>query len=170
MADQPPQPPPPPAFRRRVRIPRLQMAGIALLAALPAAALLGAFGVGDRQASASAGPLQLQVRYADRLRYYMAHPLELRVTNRGSEPLPTVRVSVSAGYLAAFSNVSYEPAPRLLTAEAAEFELRDLAAGQTQRIVVHLEADAYGRHDGRVTAAPGGGGPAEIALSTRVFP
>lgn len=166
----PPQPPQPPPFRRELRLGWLQVVGVGLLLLLPLAALTGALGTAEREASARAGDLSLDARYPYRTRYMTPNSIELRLKNHGDKPLAGVTLRLAEDYLAHFGDLSFRPAAERLTEGSAEIELGELPPGETRRVVVEFRAEGYGRQAGRVSAATAGGAPVELELATLILP
>lgn len=164
------RPPKPPPFRRKLKLGRLQVIGVSFLALLPLAALTGALGVRDREAGAGSATLALQVRYPDRAHYGASHSMEIRLTNRGAEPLSSVRVRIGHDYLSGFALLQATPQPERMTGLDYEMEIGQLLPGQTQRIVLLLEPEQVGRRSGRISATAPDGSPVEIDVATLVLP
>lgn len=169
LVTEPAEPPAPPGLQRRIRMARLQLVGLVLLLALPVCAVLGLLGPGAGQARAAGAGLELSVQYPERLRHKTSLTLEAALKNTGSQTLPQARLRIAEPYFAHFSRAEFTPLPQRVTDEYFELDLRELAAGETRKLVVHLEADKWGRHPGRVTASAGAEALA-VDFSTTVLP
>jgi len=166
----PPEPPQPPPFQRRIRISGLQTMGVGLLVLLPLAALTGLVTPETHESRASAGPLELTVRYPARMYYSTFEALELGLKNTGSHALSSARVQLPTDYLSNFDNVLIRPHVQHLSEARAQIDLGELAPGQTRKLVVEVRASDYGRHDGRISAAAGDAASVALEVSTLVLP
>ncbi|MCW7537389.1 hypothetical protein OOT46_05920 [Aquabacterium sp. A7-Y] len=165
------EPPAPPQLDRRIELAPLQILGLLLLLALPVAALSGALGPRHGHESASGQGLELSVDYPERLRHQTSLTLEVSVKNTGSAALQQTLLRIDEPYFAHFSQARFTPEPGRLSDEHYEVDLGELAPGASRKLVVHLEADEWGRHAGRVSAqASQGAPPVEVAFATVVFP
>lgn len=162
--EQLPDPPPPPDAPRHVRFYRYQWAGLFLVAAFPVLALAGVFGETWRVEERSGAALDVTVRYPDRYRYKQLNSLEVWVTNTSRVPVDTVTVAVDTALANRFSTV------RALPPFAAPYRtgLADLAPDETRLVLVELQGEQYGRHDGAVEVM--GPDTLRVPLSIRIFP
>ncbi len=167
---EPPKPPEPPPFERRVQISGVQLVGIGLLSLLPLAALTGLLGTKEEEARASAGALELSVRYPARTHHSVSEAVELAVKNTGTQPLAGAGLRLGDGYLSHFEDARFTPAVQRLGEDGAELELGELAPGETRRLVVELRARHFGTHDGRISAVAEGAEPVVLEVSTLVLP
>ena len=165
----PPAPPEPPPFPRKVRAGWLQVVGVGLLSLLPIAALTGAF-EGEREATASAGDLELEVRYPHRMRHGTSATLEVRLANRGRDRLTGARVHLPDAYLSGFGDFRFMPEPQRLDEQGVRVAIGELAPGQTRKLIVALKAEQSGVHDGRISAAAADGAAAQLEVTTLVLP
>jgi hypothetical protein len=165
-----PQPPEPPEIKRRLQLNATQLIGIPLLALMPLLALLGVFGLAQGEARSEQGSLALRVSYPERTRYSMTQPLVIEVRNIGTVSLDTVVVRLDTDYLSAFSQVELTPTPTRVTAEVYEVTLSDIQPGETRIVSTDVQAHAYWRQRGSISATPGGGEATGVMVSTFVFP
>jgi hypothetical protein len=163
----PPQPPP---FQRRIKVDRSQLIGVGALCVIVIAALAGLLGLRPATASASAGALQVQVRYPQILRYKTSLPLAISVRNTGSSALARVAVQVDRGYLEAFQDVQFTPAAQELSDRHYQVLLRDLSAGETRQVVASLEALQLGRRAAHVRVNADNTPGLDLNWSTTVLP
>ena len=154
-----------PHVKPRLRFRRSEAVGMLIVALLPFLAVLGMFGPHQARVAASAGPVNLEVRYPSHVRHGMHDRIEITVANRSSEVIPLVEVSLDRRYLDGFSDVSFVPSAD----SAFVVRLRDLRPGEDRRVRVALEADAYGWRRGGVRVTSDGAS-ADAELSTFVFP
>lgn len=159
-----PDPPPAPSIRRRVRLYSYQYVGLALLAAIPALAIAGAFGESDAFAEERTSELQVSLRYPVRYRFEQVSRIELRVLNTSGHLLDTVRVSLDSAYANRFSMVRSIPE----LSEPYAVELRSLEPGRQRIVVIELKADRYGHHRGELRV--GASDTARFRLGTFIFP
>lgn len=159
-----PDPPGPPEAPRRVRLYRYQWVGLGLIALLPILALAGAFGETWSTATGRSAALEVEVRYPTAYRYKQLNSLELRIRNTSAATLDTVTVSLDASLATAFSTVRATPA----FVRAYETDLIDLRPDEVRLVVIELQAERYGRHEGVLRAA--GPDTVRIPLSITIFP
>lgn len=159
-------PPVAPTIDRRIRFAPLQILGILGLAAFPALALAGVFGEGTAVAEVETPDLRVQVRYSDRLRYKQMARLVVEVENRGLEAIDTVTVALDPSYVLQFSNPLFIPSATV----PFRVPLTALGPGRTERVLVKLQGERYGRHDGELRVTTTGGDSLIVSLSTLVFP
>lgn len=154
-----------PPFSRRIRFWKYQWVGLPLLFAIPILALCGVFGMRKETVRAAAGAFEVTVEYPSRFRYREGEALRVRVKNNGGAAVRGVRVRIDPQYLERFSRHGFSPAIR----RAYEMELPEVEAGSTEVASVELEANDYGRHQGKVhVSAPGV--DLSLPLETLVFP
>ena len=149
----------------RVRMHRVELIGMILIAIVPLLALLGAFGPRVARAHAASAVLDVEVRHPARYRRGMIETLEARVSNRTRAPMPRVTLAFDDAYLDAFALPTATPE----FARPYVVELSDIAPGETRTVVVDLEADRPGRHRGRAVAVHSRDSVA-VALTTLVLP
>ena len=164
------QPPPPPPFRRRISIPAMQWVGVGILCLVVGVAMTGVLGLRSGQGSASAGALQVQVKYPGIMRYKTALPLEIRVTNSGAHALAGVTVQIDRRYLEAFEDVHLTPAAQQVTDRHYQVTLAELPAGATREVVAWLDAQRRGRLDASVQVSAGSGPGVDLGWTTTVLP
>lgn len=170
VTTRPVQAPEPPKVKRFVKVERLQLIGIPLLAAVSIASLLGAFD--DRSARKAAGgtPLAIHVEYPSRVELQQSKPIAIEVRNESSAALGEVAVEIDRAYLDAMPPDSALPEPDEITPEAYVVELGAVQAGEVRRVVLQVRPDKIGRQEGQVRVTSGGRRLAAIDLSTFVFP
>ena len=156
-----PEPPSPPSAPRRIRLYRYQWVGLPLLALLPVLALAGVFGVSWTDADASSESLAVDVRYSNRYRYKQLNRIEVRVRNIDVARLDTVTVALDTALAARFSTVRSVP-PFVGTYRT---ELTGLEPGEERLVVIELQAERYGRHEGLLEVI----GPDTVALPLSIF-
>lgn len=165
-----PQPPEPPPFERRVRLERLQLIGVPLLALIPLAALFGVFGQRSESVRAVGDGVTLELRYPSLLRYKTALPFEATVHNSGAQPLSQVAVRIDDAWLSHFTRIDLMPQPERLTERHAEIVIDELPPGAQRKVIGVFEAHDRGRHTGQASVAIGGRVAATAELSTLVLP
>ena len=108
---------------RRAR--NLRRAGIAALAALIGAGVLGAFDPGEAAVSEAGGGFELEAEFPDRARGGLDSPLTISVTRPGGFDGP-ITLAVSRDWLDLFDQSGIEPEPDASTADGGrviwEFE------------------------------------------------
>lgn len=127
---------------------KAELIGMLLLAAIPAAAILGVFGPIQAEASAENDAVSLRVTFPKVMRHRTHQDLLVRVRNRTDQELAGVQISVDDRYLGAFNRVLFSQA----ATGAFAVTLEGIAPGETRLIAVELEADGYGLHRGEVRA------------------
>lgn len=160
------QPPSPPEIQRRFRLYRWQWIGLPALLLIPTLALFGTFGESWAEAADASEELELRIKYSSRFRYKALQEMEVRVLNRSDRLLDTVTVAFDTAYITRFSTVTFTPDVKT----AYEVELTDLLPGETRLITVGLQGESYWRHSGSITAGRTGSPPAEVFVSTFIFP
>lgn len=164
------QPPAPPDFPRRLRFGWTQIIGVGLLSLLPIVALTGALGSIERETHARSGALVLNVRYPASMHYKAKQTVELHARNDGAQALRDVRVRFDDAYLSRFDELHFTPQVSLLDERHAEIALGELDAGATRRVLLHFEADRYGRARGSISVVAESAGEARVDVSTLVLP
>jgi len=163
------QPPPPPPFRRRIDIPAMQWAGVGALCLVVVVAMAGMLGLRSGERMASAGVLQVRIKYPETVRYKAALPLEISVTNSGAQALAGVAVQIDRRYLDGFQ-VQFTPAAQQVTERHYQVTLAELPAGATREVVGWLEPHRRGRLDARLQVSASSGPAVELGWSTTVLP
>ena len=146
-------------------MPALQLLGLAIIALLPALAILGVFGPSAGEARAVTEDLELHVRYPTRVRLNLAERIEVRIRNPGPHPLENVTVTFSADYLAGFSQLLFTPP----LSSAYHLNVGPIAPGRSALITAELRGEEFGVYQGEVAASTDRGRTA-VALRTTVFP
>lgn len=160
-----PDPPDAPEHQGRVSLYRFQLIGLPFILALPVLAMLGVFGERWATEEASAGDIAASVRYPTVFRYKMIDEIELLVSNRGSVAIDTITVSLDAGYATKFSTINAVPP----FTGPFEVSLPAVAAGESRRVRIEIQAERYWRHAGELTVRSDRD-TARIRLTTTVFP
>lgn len=159
-------PPPAPDMPRRFLLHNYQKVGLPLLVLVPVLAMGGLFGESKDTDDLVTQSLLLQIEYPSRLRYRTSSEMVVRVTNRSTEPLDSLAVTLDPDYLAAFSDVSFVPP----VDRAFAWDLLDLAPGEERRIVVEYSAREYWNQKGHVSVSGHGLENADLPVTTFVFP
>jgi hypothetical protein len=160
-----PDPPEPPEVPRRLSVYRFQLIGFPLLAAIPLLALFGFFGERWQTVRGEAGSIAVSVRYPSAFRYKMIDAIELHVHNRGAAAIDTVAVALDTAYAARFSTVTAIPP----FSGPFEVDLPGLAAGESRRVRIEIQAERYWSHSGILTVAAGVD-TIRVPLTTMVYP
>ena len=160
-----PDPPGPPHARRRPALYRFQLLGLPFLLAIPLLALFGVFGERWSVVNAQSGALEISVRYPAVFRYKMLDAIELHVRNRGATAIDTLTVTLDTAYAGRFSTVTAVPP----FTGPFEVRLTDIAAQQSRRVDIELQAERYWSHSGRLTVAAGAD-TLRVPLTTMVYP
>ena len=160
-----PDPPGPPDTRRRPALYRFQLLGLPFLLAIPVLALFGVFGERWSVVNARSGSLEISVRYPAVFRYKMLNAIELHVRNRGATAIDTLTVTLDTAYAGRFSTVTAVPP----FTGPFEVQLTDIAAQQSRRVHIELQAERYWSHSGRLTVAAGAD-TLRVPLTTMVYP
>lgn len=147
MADLLAETPQPPEVRPRLRFRRIELFGIAVMALLPAAALLGAFGPAMGHERGQAGAISIEAEYPKRLRTAMFDRISVRLTNRSDRPAADLAVSFDPEFLHAFSHIAFSPEPE----HAYVVQVPEIAPGETRLIEIGVKAEEYGLHEGRIS-------------------
>jgi hypothetical protein len=132
--------------------------------------LSGLFGPAFDTESAAGSQLELQVEHPTRVRYKTNTPLEIMVRNVSAQDIPTVTLSISAGYIANFAEAQFLPEADEITEEVYKIELSDIAAGEARQVNVDLRPDLIGNHTGEIVAEPEGGEATRLSIGTFIFP
>jgi hypothetical protein len=164
------QPPQPPEVERRLQFHREQLIGVPIIMLLPVLALLGLFGPTFGTESASGSQIEMQVEHPTRVRYKTIIPLEITVRNVSAQDMPTVTVSISADYIANFTEAQFVPEADEITEEAYKIELSNVGAGESRQVNVGLRPDLIGNHTGEIVAEPEGGEATRASIGTFILP
>ncbi|HET6599751.1 MAG TPA: hypothetical protein VFG60_07285 [Burkholderiaceae bacterium] len=164
------QPPAPPPFQRKIAIDRVQRVGILLLALIPLAAMLGAFGLRSDETAASGHGVSLQLRYPALMRYTTSLPLNMRIGNTSGRTLSHLSVRIDTDWLSSFSPSDFTPPVQRVTTHYAELRLPDLAPGDETLVVGMLQGQDRGRHGGRIAIAIGDRVAVQSDVRTIVLP
>ena len=167
-----PQPPP---VKRFVKVERLQLIGIPILAAVSLAGVFGAFDDTTTRGAGGGTPLAMHVEFPSRVQFEQQKALLIEVRNESDDRLEDVSIEIDRSYLDAFERTSFLPEPDEISTRAYVVNLGSIQAGEIRRIAIEIRAEKVGRQEGtlRVTS----GAPelasrelASIDLSTFVFP
>jgi hypothetical protein len=165
MADLHAQTPQPPTVHPRLRFHKVELAGMALIALLPLAAILGLFGPASAQINARIGDLRIEAEYPERLRTAMAERISIELVNDGSRSLSDVTVSLDREFMRGFDEVAFTPEPQ----RPYEIELATIDPGGRERIEIEVHGAEYGLHEGRIRVEGGGIG-GSLPVRTLIFP
>ncbi|HZW27372.1 MAG TPA: hypothetical protein VFF08_02900 [Trueperaceae bacterium] len=173
--EEPPPLPEPPEVERRVRLVPTQVAGLVMVGLMPLLSFFGLFGLGVGNVEARGELVTVRAQHPTVHRLKVRRPLVLLVTNASGAALPAVELRLSRGYVEAFSDVSFTPAPDAIEPAAYVFVVTGLAPGETRVVSGEMQANDYWRHEATLSwrvldeagAALGGG---ELAFGTFVWP
>jgi hypothetical protein len=102
-----PCPPPAPDMPRRFRLHNYQKVGLPLLVLVPVLAMGGLFGESTDTTDLVTQTLLVEIDYPTRLRYRTSGEMVIRVTNRSTEALDSLIVTIDPAYLSGFSDVNF---------------------------------------------------------------
>ena len=159
-----PDPPPAPEVRRRIRLYPYQWVGLIVLASMPVLAVAGTFGESREAHHGRSAGLDVVVRYPGRMRYKQQHQIEIQLRNVATRAYDTVWVTVDSALLARFSDVRAIPP----FTRAFEVPVVHVAPGESRLVLLEVQAEQYGHHDGVITVAAGD--TVRSAVAVRVFP
>lgn len=160
-------------YPRVLRLGALEWIGIPLLALLPVLALLGVLGPSNAQLSApvAAANLQLELSYPARLRHKADGEMWVLVRNTGATEHRGLTLGLDQAYLDHFGRVQSLPGAQSLSDSALRIPLPALAAGESARVRLMLEADDWGQLPGWVElGSEGGAALARLDFHTLVLP
>jgi hypothetical protein len=158
--------PEPPEIDRRVRIPAFRALGLAVMVAIPVLALIGLFGERWNREAAESGDIAVRVEYPSRYRYKMLNSITAAVTNRSNELIDTVMVRLDTSYALRFSTVVFTPAAE----DAYAVPVTRIAPDETRLVVIELQGERYGRHEGGLHFESTSGDTLAIPVHTLIFP
>ena len=162
--------PEPPPLHRFVKVERLQLIGVPILAAVAIAGLFGAFDATSAQSATGGTPLALHVEFPSRIQLEQPKPLSIEVRNESSRALDDVSVEIDRSYLDGFDRSSFVPEPDQITPRAYVVDLGAIQPGEVRRVALEVRPEKVGRRQGELRATAGGQPLAVIDLSTFVFP
>jgi hypothetical protein len=162
--------PEPPPVKRFVAVERLQLIGVAILAAVAIAGLLGAFDDTTARSATSGTPLALHVEFPSRVQLEQHKELSIEVRNESDSSIDEVSVEIDRGYLDAFERTSFHPEPDQITPRAYVVDLGAIQPGEVRRIALEVRPEKVGRQEGELRVTSGTAALASIDLSTFVFP
>lgn len=159
-----------PDIAKEWRFKIVQKLGVPLLFLIPVLALLGVLGPSAETVAESGEALSLQVTYPTRFRYKTIESMSIRVTNISSQTAPTVTVKLDRDYLSTFSNLSFQPSVDEVSDDGYYVQLTDMEAGETRRVELEMQAEAYWVHRGVTEVAVGGvEAPSDAAVTLETF-
>lgn len=156
----------PPAVEHGFALYRFQVPGLVLLMLIPILALAGVFGESHANAEARAGAIAVAIAHPARLRFEQISTMDVVVTNAGTTAIDTILVSIDPSWLSRFSGVTITPS----ASSVFGVELTDVAAGESRRVHVEMDAMRPGRHRGTVTVTDGAADTVRLPVATFVFP
>lgn len=159
-----PEPPQLPDAPRHVRVYRYQWVGLVVLTVFPLLAALDVFGEHWTVERMDGVSLEATVRYPDRYRYKQLNSVTVQLTNTSGVTLDTVRVQLDTALANRFSTVTSTPS----FDEPYSVPLTGVAPGETRWVVIELQGEEYGRHEGELRIV--GGDTLRLPLSIRIFP
>lgn len=164
----------PPEFDRRVSIPSRQLAGLALLIAVPLLALCGFLGdrIAVKEAKSAAG-LKLHVESPACARYGNLSQMRIRVEGTPEQAGSVVRIEVATDYLERFSAVVASPAETGVEHGRLVFEQTLDSDARGAPWLFDLTPERYGWARGNVRVMRGDDGEdaaTSLELATFVFP
>ena len=158
-------PPEAPSIDRRLRFGRLQLAGLIVIALIPAAAMAGVFGESQASAEASTAAFTVRMRYPERLRYRQTGRFDIFLENRSNTTLDTITVQFDTAYVTRFADPVFVPDPT----EPFRIPISNVRSGETRLVTAWLKADATWAHEGDVRITSGNNS-VSIRVRTLVFP
>ena len=158
-------PEPPELHQTRLILGTAQWIGLPLILLVVILAAAGAFGERWERARMTGSGIDARVEYPSRFRYKMINSVVIDVRNTSRAAIDTIRVRVDTAYLARFSTLMFVPSAE----HVYEIPLVDVRPGETRRATIEIQAEQYGRHEGRLSIAAG---PDSIStmLRTTIFP
>ncbi|MGH7446937.1 MAG: hypothetical protein ACRELT_05225 [Longimicrobiales bacterium] len=144
---------------------RFQWAALPLLLMIPLLAVFGVFGERWITADAQSGALELTVRYPSAFRYKLLDAIDITVRNRGTATIDTLTLALDTAYASRFSAVAAVPP----FTGSFEVQIVDLAAGESRRARIEIQAERYWSHSGQLVAATRSD-TARVLLTTMVYP
>lgn len=160
-----PDPPDAPSVRRSITLYRFQWLGLAVLVAIPVAALAGVFGERWAVVTAESTSLEVSIRYPTVFRYKMLNSIDVHVHNRGTSVLDTVTVALDTAYAGRFSTVTAVPS----FTRSFEIDVIDVQPQETRFVRIEIQGEEYWSHSGDLTVAAHGD-TVRVSLSTMIFP
>jgi hypothetical protein len=160
------RPLPPPEISRRLAIYPIQGGILSAFAAIVVLAFAGLFGESMNAVSEQNVDFDLEIEYPTRFRYKQLNLAHVYVTNRTSREIDTLSVSFEGRYLDGFSEVTAVPS----FSEPWRVDLTDVRPGEARDIVVELQGEQYGRHEGNVQVFAPNTDTISARLSTFIFP
>jgi hypothetical protein len=160
----------PPEFKRKFHLYPYQYLTLPLLFLIPILALLGVFGESGDVKDAANTALAVRVEYTSRIRYQLAAPLTVYVTNQTTDVIDRITVRLDHTYIEGFSWASFTPDVTTLTDDAYFVELEAVQPGETRAVAVDLQAERIGNYTGNVIVEARGIEPITVHLETFLFP
>jgi hypothetical protein len=159
-------PPSAPEIPRHLAISPVRGSILAALAVIVVLALAGLFGESMGAVADQSADFGLEIEYPTRFRYKQINPVRVYVTNLTARKIDTLSVSFEDGYLDEFSNVSAVPS----FSEPWRVDLTGMRPGETRDVIVGLQGEQYGRHEGSIRVFAPNADTASAHLSTFIFP
>lgn len=157
-------PPAPPRIPHRIRLSRLQWAGVPLLALVPALAVAGVFDDRSVVVEREVGALSVRAELPQGVRQNRSGIVEIELANDGDVPA-SAEVAISPEYLDACIEIDMTPAPHRAWASRVDA----IAPGQRARVRLEFQGERAGLHQG-VIRVHEGRDEIRIPLRTFVFP
>lgn len=154
-----------PAVAPRLRFRKLEIVGVAIIAAFPLLAIFGAFGPRTGEDRATAGDLELSVSFPRLTRVSLDSEIVAAVKNEGAKPAGPIYVALSANYLEDTEKNLFIPEPQ----SPYVFLLPNLAPGDSASIRIEFSPASLGLKHGRLELAAAGE-EADVLLHTVVLP
>lgn len=168
--EEPSRPPQPPPVDRKLQFYLLQAVGIPLMMLIPILALLGVFGEMVHEVTTSNSELEMHVKFPTRFRYKMIDSVTVSLRNNSNQAFKTVHVSFDRAYIESFSTVTFTPSVKHVTGTTYVVELTDLQPGETRLILVSIQAEIYGNHQGTINVNPDSDNGLQASINTFTFP
>ena len=141
-----------------------------LLLALVVAAAFGLLGPTSRTTAQTTDAFAVRTQFESRSRSGVSSPVTVEIVNTSDGPLEDVRVSVSRDYLQGFESVSFQPQESRIGEEFVHVDLPAIGPGEVGALHIGMVARKPWRSEGRLLASSGDGDPAQLLLSTFVWP
>ena len=158
-------PPAPPEIPHRIRLSRLQWAGVPLLALVPVLALAGVFDDRSAVVEREVGSLSVRAELPQGVRQNRSGIIEIDLVNQGDAPV-SAEVAISPEYLDACIEIDMTPAPH----RAWTSRVDAIAPGQRAHVRLEFQGERAGLHQGVIRVREGRGEEIRIPLRTFVFP
>lgn len=164
-SDRASEPPELPVLKRRLKLGRWQLLGVAVLVLIPVLSMFKVFGAGQASVTGQAGSIRIEVDYPPRIRHGNTDMVMVLVTNVSGSAMDTITVDFDSSYVGRVLEPRFVPS----ASRALQVDLIGVAPSETRKVQVGFYAEDYGRHVGFVSARHAGD-TARAALATIVFP